>query len=140
MDPSAAASTVVPNSSTPNFLASRRITCTRWPAMSSSQSLLCADGANCRSVSTRSAGDCSNSPIRYFSSGSSVSPTPIIDARLFGFTDNGRSVNLPALRNFGDQPANGPNSSQSLPLITRVSRCGMDIGGAPNGGSPYTLA
>ncbi len=37
-------------------------------------------------------------------------------------------------------PRTDPNSSQDLPLITRVSRCGTDIGGAPNGGSPYTLA
>ncbi len=140
MEPSAAASTVVPNSSTPSVFASRRITCTRWPAMSMSQSALSTEGANSRSVSTRSASDSSSSPIRYFSSGISVSPTPIIDARLFGLTDSGRSVTLPALRNFGDQPANGPNSSQSCPLITRVSRCGIDIGGAPSGGSPYTLA
>ena len=136
IEPSAAASTVVPNSSTPSFLESRRITCTRWPAISISQSLLTAVGANLRNVSTRSSGDCSSSPIRYFSSGNSVSPTPIMEARLFGFTDSGRSVTLPFLRNFGDQPANGPNSSQSFPLITRVSRCGMDIGGAPIGGSP----
>ena len=57
-----------------------------------------------------------------------------------GLTDNGRSVTLPCLRNFGDQPANGPNSSHDRPLITRVSRCGTDIGGAPSGGRPYTLA
>ena len=57
-----------------------------------------------------------------------------------GFTENGRSVTLPCLRNFGDQPANGPNNRYDRPLITRVSRCGTDIGGAPSGGAPYTLA
>ena len=68
-----------------------------------------------------------------------MSPTPSIDTRLFGLTDSGRSVTLPCLRNFGDQPANGPNSSHDLPLITRVSRCGTDIGGAPSGGSAVHL-
>ena len=50
---------------------------------------------------------------------------------------DGRSVTLPALRNFGDQPANGPNSSQSCPLITRVSRWRRHRR-APSGGRPYT--
>ena len=57
-----------------------------------------------------------------------------MDAGCCGLIDRGRSVTWPCLRNFGDQPAYGPNSSHGLPLMMRVSRCGTDIGGAPDGG------
>src|ERR1700757_3539077 len=48
--PSASLSTVVTNSSIPPLRRSRRITCTRWPAVVKSQSESTALGANSRSV------------------------------------------------------------------------------------------
>ena len=75
MDPSAAASTVVPNSSTPSFLGSRRMTWTRWPAIVEFPVVAAArsgrTGAACRPGPPK---DCSNSPIRYFSSGNLSEP------------------------------------------------------------------
>ncbi len=44
------------------------------------------------------------------------------------------------MRNFGLNPAYGPNMSDALPSTMRVSRCGTDIGGAPTLALPYTFA
>src|SRR5574340_113779 len=81
-----------------------------------------------------------SSLIRYLTSPSSRTPTPSIEGRLFGFTERGRSVSLPCLRNLGEKPAYGPYSNPVRPPMTRVSRCGTDIGGAPTAALPYTLA
>src|SRR5699024_9278215 len=68
------------------------------------------------------------------------SPMLAMGSRLPARTLEGRSRKLPLLRNLGVQPANGPNSRPFFPLITRVSRCGTDIGGAPTDAWLYTLA
>ena len=59
---------------------------------------------------------------------------------LFGFTEPNKSIFEPVFKNFGEKPANGPNSNDFLLSINRVSRCGTDIGGAPTLALPYTFA
>jgi hypothetical protein len=59
------------------------------------------------------------------------SATDMYGTRFANLNDIGRSNIEPCFRNFGFRPANGPNRSDVLPSITRVSRCGTDIGGAP---------
>src|SRR5699024_12378179 len=67
-------------------------------------------------------------------------PAASIVKALFGLTDPNKSMFDPVFRNFGENPAYGPNSNVLSPLIYRVSRCGRDIGGAPTSALPYTLA
>src|SRR5690606_11258338 len=59
---------------------------------------------------------------------------------LCGLTEVIKSNMEPDFKNFGEKPANGPNKSDFLLSINRVSRCGTDIGGAPTLALPYTLA
>lgn len=66
-------------------------------------------------------------------------PTRSIDNALSGLTERARSLRRPCLRNLGDQPANGPKSSQGFLLMIRRSRCGAVIAGAPGAGNPYTF-
>src|SRR5690606_39423938 len=99
-----------------------------------------ARGTNSSRETQRPECDLSSSETRYCTSDSSVTPTPSIGVRLLARIDLNRSALLPSLRNFGVQPAYGPNNRPGLPLMTRVSRCGTDIGGAPTAALPYTLA
>ncbi|MOA64680.1 hypothetical protein D3C78_1908110 [compost metagenome] len=69
-----------------------------------------------------------------------MAPAASIVTRLSGFTDVIKSNIEPDFKNFGEKPANGPNSSDFLLPINLVSRCGTDIGGAPTLALPYTLA
>ena len=55
---------------------------------------------------------------------------------LLGFTDLTRSKYEPFFKNFGENPAKGPNSNDFSPLTNRVSKCGTDIGGAPTSALP----
>src|SRR5699024_12134870 len=66
--------------------------------------------------------------------------TAIIWVAWEGLTDSSRSVQRPVLRNFGDQPAYGPNISERSPATKRVSRWGTLIGGAPTAALPYPFA
>ena len=50
--------------------------------------------------------------------------------KLLGWMANGKSSTEPFFRYFVVKPAKGPKSNPFLPSITRVSRCGTDIGGA----------
>ncbi len=102
----------------------------------SSQSAPSARGTNSDSVFTRSAGPAASSLMRYLSSPNSLGAIDTMGSRLPGLIEAGRSVILPLLRNFGDHPAYGPNSRPGLWLMTRVSRCGTDIGGAPTAACP----
>ncbi|MNI70933.1 hypothetical protein D3C73_1267740 [compost metagenome] len=69
-----------------------------------------------------------------------LAPAASIVVRLLGFTDVIRSNIEPNFRNLGEKPANGPKNSSSFLSMTRVSRCGTDMGGAPSAAFPYTLA
>ncbi|MCY1528983.1 hypothetical protein D9M68_641070 [compost metagenome] len=55
-----------------------------------------------------------------------------------------RALNMsssePCFRNLVEKVAKGPNSSTFWPSITRVSRCGTDMGGEPTDALPYSLA
>src|SRR5262249_12064356 len=56
-----------------------------------------------------------------------VSSGPILAGRI----DSNRAMSEPYLRNLVEKPAYGPNRSECLPPMTRVSRWGTDIGGEP---------
>ncbi|MNV80360.1 hypothetical protein D3C71_1739580 [compost metagenome] len=67
-------------------------------------------------------------------------PADNIVRRLSGFTEVIKSNIEPVFKNFGEKPANGPNSNDFLLSINLVSKCGTDIGGAPTLALPYTFA
>src|SRR5690606_35246175 len=97
-------------------------------------------GINSRSSSKRFSLESITCWIKYFVSAISFTPAASIVVTLCGLIDVTRSNIEPVLRNFGEKPANGPNSNDFLLLIYLVSRCGTDIGGAPTLAFPYTLA
>src|SRR5699024_11724124 len=106
--------------------------------MTSSQSSSLASGMYSRRASIFAVWSLSGSSTRYLVRPNSCRPTPIMDGRLPGRRDLNRSRKEPDFRNFGVQPAYGPKSSPFLPSITRVSRCGTDIGGAPTRSEEHT--
>ncbi|MCY1426634.1 hypothetical protein D9M71_424570 [compost metagenome] len=67
-------------------------------------------------------------------------PAWVIGMMLWVVSAANISSSEPFFRNLVENVANGPNSNTSLPSITRVSRCGTDIGGAPTEALPYSLA
>ena len=54
-------------------------------------------------------------------------------------TDLERSVSKPASKRFGLKTTKGPHKTMCLSLLTRMSTCGIDIGGAPMVDSPLGL-
>ena len=58
---------------------------------------------------------------------------------LFNLIDLKKSVQLPCFKNLVDMPAYGPKSKHCFPLMVLKSRCGVDMGGDPTLGLPYTL-
>ena len=59
---------------------------------------------------------------------------------LSGRIERNMSVREPCFKYLVEKPAYGPKSRCRCPSMIRVSRCGTDIGGAPNAALPYTLA
>src|SRR5690606_5475398 len=140
MVPSALLTTSVPNSSMPPCSSSFLMTCTRWPAISSSQSSLRAVGTYAFNAANRSSGLCRTWLIRYLVRGMLSIPAASIGRMLLSLIDAGRSNHEPLLRNLVEKPAYGPNSSAVFRSITRVSRWRTDMGGEPTAALPYTLA
>src|SRR5699024_11438625 len=77
---------------------------------------------------------------KYLVSDKFLAPDKTIVRALFGLTELIKSIFDPVFKNFGENPAKGPNNNVSFPSITRVSKCGTDIGVAPTAALPYTLA
>ena len=70
-------------------------------------------------------------PTRYSLRPKLCRPASISGRMLSGRIERNRSRYEPNLRNLVEKPAYGPNSSEWVLPITRVSRCGTDIGGEP---------
>src|SRR5690606_5704204 len=96
-----------------------------------SQSSLLAFGTNAFNSSIRCSLDNISCWIKYFVKGMFFAPAANIVKTLLGFTEHIKSIFEPDFKNFGEKPANGPNSNDFLLSINLVSRCGTDIGGAP---------
>src|SRR5699024_9984861 len=77
---------------------------------------------------------------KYLVSDKFLAPDKTIVRALFGLTELIKSIFDPVFKNYGEHPAKGPNNNVSFPSITRESKCGTDIGGAPTAALPYTLA
>ena len=105
MEPSAEVMTSVPNCSTPPFLASFFMTCTRWPAVMRYQSSSTAVGMNSRRAASFFLREARSSPMRYFMRSPLSRATASMGPMLCGRTESGRSSQEPFLRNFGLKPA-----------------------------------
>ena len=141
MLPSAADSTVVPNSSTPPLPLTCRITCTRCPATSGSQSESIAAGTN-----SRSAVD----PIGFRQqqlADQILDQTRLVSAdaehrRQVVRPDRQRQIGDVALLQELRRPTRERPEQQPRLAVddARVEMRCTQIGGAPSGGLPYTLA
>ena len=70
--------------------------------------------------------------IKYNNKEKFLNKTIVMGTILFNLIDRGKSKKDPCFNNFALNPANGPNKSNFLLLMTRKSRCGIDMGGAPS--------
>ncbi len=130
----------VPSLRMPPLASSRWMICTRWPACHRRQSSFFASGKYSFSALKRSSSDSISWPARYWTSGNSSTPTCSIGMTLCEVVLPNRSMYEPFFRNFVENVANGPNRMIRLPSMTRVSRCGTDIGGEPTEALPYAFA
>src|SRR5699024_18872 len=132
IEPSSLVTSSVPNLSVPFPPSSvSLITCTRWPAITMSQSSNFAVGINSFNSSNRFSSDKSTCSTKYFVNPISFNPAESIVKTLLGLTDSIKSKFEPVFKNLGENPAKGPNNNVRLPSMYLVSKCGTDIGGAP---------
>lgn len=137
--PSGLVTSSVPNWSTLFPCTFFFITCTLCPAVIKSQSVFWALGKNLRSSSICEFFDNNSCFSKYLVKGMFVAPTVSMVFRLCFFMDANKSRLEPVFKNLGENPAKGPKSSSGFPFMMRLSKWGIDMGGAPTAGFPYTL-